>query len=99
MSNKRFTEEDKRQHYEQWLDSQLPAREYCKQHGLAKSTFYQWQKTFSRKQKAFRPMATTVTQSVKKYNTIEIVQPGQLSIKVPCDMGAEFIAAIIKGCK
>ncbi|HOF84607.1 MAG TPA: transposase [Treponemataceae bacterium] len=93
---KRFTQKQKDDLVQGYLQSEIPCTEYCKQHDLHPNTLYRWKKQYETKpgeQGSF--VEITPAESVlsgNKQNTYIEIRTKNARIQIPVTIGNEQIA-------
>ena len=89
-SKRKFTEEERKNYYLAWKQSELNTTEFCKTHGISKSALYTWTRHFEKKMNGpdFTPILIKDSPSLKSIDKIALTiafnsSSLQVSLEVP----------------
>lgn len=95
---KRYSEEEKRIHIEQWRKGGQSRSAYATEHGLAQQTFSKWVSNVEKKNNGFIEIPREIGGTVKnrgKRNRM-LIRKGDLSFLVPLDAEKEMLKHLIE---
>ena|SRR5690606_19650666 len=92
---KRFTQKQKDDLVQGYLQSEIPCTEYCKQNDLHPNTLYQWKKQYETKpgeQGSFVEITPAESASDNRQETCIDIRTKNARIQIPVTIGNEQIA-------
>ena len=82
--SRRHTAKEMFAHYEAWQRGDVPQKQYCKEHGLAYSTFQAWGKKLKETNTQVRSEPGFIPVNIKSFSEPEEKEPaGQLRLIFP----------------